>query len=172
MTENKHSYDRINLNKATLNDPSMTYGSNTSLNLIIEILGGFNAIGKKIKNVLDFLSVTEKGLPIAVLKKVQKKMQFTNRELGKVLDMSESTLQRRLKLNQKLDKKESESTIHLASVWAKGIEVFENEDDFRTWLHTKNTALGNHAPIALLHSPIGRDEIKDILCRIEFGIFS
>lgn len=171
MTENKQSYDK-EVKKNVLHEPSMAYGSFTSLNLIIEILGGVKVIGKKIGNVLDFLAVTEKGLPIAVLKKLQKKMQFTNRELGKALDMSESTLQRRLKLNQKLDKKESEGTIHLASVWAKGIEVFENEDDFRTWLHAKNTALGNHAPIALLHSPIGRDEIKDLLCRIEFGIYS
>ncbi|HNP20040.1 MAG TPA: DUF2384 domain-containing protein [Fulvivirga sp.] len=154
-------------------EPAISYGQPLgSLELITQILGGAQAIGKKIKNVLDFLTVTENGLPIAVLKKLQARLQFTNRELGKSLDMSESTLQRRLKLNQNLDKKESESAIHLASVWAKGLDVFEDEDAFRVWLHTTNTALGNNKPLDLLHSPIGRDEIKDLLSRIEWGVYS
>jgi putative toxin-antitoxin system antitoxin component (TIGR02293 family) len=157
-----------------VSEPMAIYGQPVvgSLELLTHVLGGAQAIGKKIKNILDFLDVTEKGLPIVVLKKLQKRMQFTNRELGKSLDMSESTLQRRLKLNQKLDKKESESAIHLASVWAKGIEVFEDEEMFRTWLHTKNKALGDNKPLDLLHSPIGRDEIKDLLSRIEWGVYS
>jgi len=172
MTEKNKSYDS-NLSKSTLDESSLAYQPMvSSINLISDILGGARLIGKKIKNVLDFLSVTSNGLPIAALKKLQKRMQFTNIELSNVLDMSESTLQRRLKLGQRLDKKESEAAIHLASVWAKGLEVFENDDDFRIWLHTKNSALGNNKPIELLHSPIGRDEIKDLLTRIEWGIYS
>jgi len=172
MTEKYKSYDG-NVSKGSLNEPNLSYQPMvSSINLITEILGGARIIGKKIKNVLDFLSVTDKGLPIAALKKLQKRMQFTNVELSKVLDMSESTLQRRLKSGHRLDKKESEAAIHLASVWAKGIEVFENDDDFSIWLQTKNSALASNKPIALLHSPIGRDEIKDLLSRIEWGIYS
>lgn len=170
MTENKHSYDRKISIK--VDEPAMTYGESDTLQLIIQLLGGVNAIGKKIKNMLDFLTVAEKGLPISVLQKLQKRMQFTNKEIGQTLDMSESTLQRRYKLNQKLDKKESESAIDLASVWAKGIEVFQDEEDFRVWLHTKNAALGNNKPLSFLNSPIGRQELKDLLTRIEWGIYS
>lgn len=159
--------------KNIVKEPVVIYGQPVApLDIVIEVLGGFQSIGKKISNILDFVDITEKGLPIVVLKKLQKRMQFTNRELGKTLDMSESTLQRRLKQNQKLDKKESESAVDVATVWAKGLEVFDNDEQFRHWLHTNNTALGNNKPIDFLHSPIGRDEIKDILNRIEWGIYS
>ncbi|ELR70906.1 hypothetical protein C900_03341 [Fulvivirga imtechensis AK7] len=171
MTEKKHSYERKSLAR-TVNEPAIFYGDNNTLQLIIQLLGGVNVIGQKIRNMLDFLTVAEKGLPISVLQKLQKRMQFTNREIGQTLDMSESTLQRRYKLNQKLDKKESESAIDVASVWAKGIEVFLDEEDFRVWLHTKNVALGNNKPLSLLNSPIGRQELKDLLARIEWGIYS
>lgn len=158
--------------KNSVNEPAIVYQSSGTLQLITELLGGVSIIGQKIKHMLDFLKLTEQGLPIAVLQNLQKRMKFTNKEIGKALDMSESTLQRRYKLNQKLDKKESESAIDVASVWAKGIEVFQSEEDFSTWLHTNNVALSNNKPLSLLNSPIGRDELKDMLTRIEWGIYS
>lgn len=173
MTEKKYSNER---NKTSeISDVAFSYGgvsSLSSLELITQLLGGAQAIGRKMNNILEFLALTENGLPVSTLKNLQKRMKFTNRDMGRALEISESTLQRRLKESKKLDKKESESTIQLASLWAKGLKVFEDENDFRTWLEMKNTALGNNRPIELLHSPIGREEIKEILNRIEWGIYS
>ncbi|MEQ8926051.1 MAG: DUF2384 domain-containing protein [Fulvivirga sp.] len=168
MTEYKKSND----NKSELNEPAMAYGLGiTTLDLLIDILGISN-LAKKLKNSLDLLKMAENGFPIKVLKNLQKRTQFTNRQIGIVLDMSESTVQRRIRDNQKLDKKQSESAVQLASVWVKGLEVFEDEDDFRTWLNTENQALGGNKPLALLHSSIGREEVKNVLNRIAWGIYS
>lgn len=173
MTERKYSYDKSQISKVS--DVALSYGdiSNlSSLELVTELLGGVKSIGKKINNILEFLSLTESGLPISVLKNLQGRMKFTNKDMGRALEISESTLQRRLRDGKKLDKRESENTIQLASLWARGLEVFEDENDFRTWLELKNTALGNLKPIELLHSAIGREEIKEVLNRIEWGIYS
>ncbi|MEM1002715.1 MAG: antitoxin Xre-like helix-turn-helix domain-containing protein [Bacteroidota bacterium] len=172
MKEKKYSFDSNETYQVS--DVAFNYSTSnvSSLELITQILGGAKAIGKKINNFLEFLSLSEKGLSIAVLMNLQKRMKFTNREMGKALEISESTLQRRLREGKRLDKKESESAIQLASLWAKGIEVFEDENDFRVWLEMNNTALGNNKPIELLHSPIGREEIKEVLNRIEWGIYS
>ncbi|MEM7110291.1 MAG: antitoxin Xre/MbcA/ParS toxin-binding domain-containing protein [Bacteroidota bacterium] len=170
MTEKKYSFEH---NQSELQDAEALYSAqNSSLQLITHLLGGVNTLGVKVNNMLEFLQLTQIGLPINVLKHLQKHMKLTNRDMGKVLEISESTLQRRLKRGEKLDKRESEGTVQLAEVWAKGIEVFNDEDDFRDWLRMNNTALGNYKPIDLLHSPIGRQEIKNILTRIEWGLYS
>lgn len=171
MTKKKYSNDNDNIGA---NEPSILYGYSrqSSLDLISELLGGKKTLGKRVDNILEFLNLTQRGLSITVLKALQQRMKFTNKDMGSALEISESTLQRRLKKGEKLDKRESESTFQLATLWAKGLEVFDNEDDFRTWLQTKNMALGSNKPITLLHSPIGRDEIKDLLSRIEWGIYS
>ncbi len=172
MTEKNKSYDLNQPQDNVASEPLTAYSlSPTPLQMLVEILG-LEAFSKKIKSTLDLLTLTEKGFPINVLKHLQRHTQFTNREMGKALDMSESTLQRRWKQKQNLDKRQSESAVQLASVWAKGLEVFEDEEDFRTWLHADNQALGGNKPVALLGSTIGQEEIKKVLGRIEWGIYS
>lgn len=172
MTEKNKSYEQIKNKDIVVNEPVTTFAlSQSPLQTLIHILG-LNQLSNKIKNMLDLLTLTEQGFPINVLKRLQAHTQFTNREMGRALDMSESTLQRRLRSSQPLDKRQSESAVQLASVWAKGLEVFEDEGDFRTWLHAENQALGGNRPIALLSSSIGQEEIKKVLGRIEWGIYS
>ena len=171
MTEKNKSYEQLKNEDIVVIESAESYAlSQSPLQTLVHILG-LNSLSDKIKNMLDLLILTEQGFPINVLKRLQAHTKFTNREMGKALDMSESTLQRRLKQEQKLDKRQSESAVQLASVWAKGLEVFE-EEDFRTWLHSDNKALGGNKPISILNSSIGREEVKDVLRRIEWGIYS
>jgi uncharacterized protein (DUF2384 family) len=54
-----------------------------------------------------------------------------------------------------------------------GIKVFNNEiNKFSSWLLKNNTALGNRIPNDLLETLEGRIEIKNILDKIEYGVFS
>ena len=147
------------------------YALSSSFNSILQILGGFEVLRKKIRNNFDFIRLSKEGLPIGALTSLQQKMHFTNKEFSKVMGMSESTLIRRYKSGHILDKSEAQTAIQIASIWAKGLEVFE-ADDFKHWLNTKNQALGGSKPIDLLDTPLGREQIKDLLLRIEWGIYS
>ena len=147
------------------------YSLGSTFNSILQILGGFDVFRQKIKNNFDFIRLSKEGLPIGALTSLQQKMRFTNKEFSHVMGMSESTLIRRYKTGQILDKSEAQNAIQIASIWAKGLEVFE-PDDFKHWLDTKNQALGGLKPVNLLDTPLGREQIKDLLLRIEWGIYS
>lgn len=60
----------------------------------------------------------------------------------------------------------------LTAVMAHGLAVFENEADFNHWLHSDNQALGGVQPQSLLLSGVGRAQVRGILYRIEWGMYS
>ena len=147
------------------------YSLSSTFNSILQILGGVEVLRKKIKNNFDFIRLSKEGLPIGALTSLQRRMRFTNKEFSQVMGMSESTLIRRYKSGHILEKSEAQNAIQIASVWAKGLEIFE-PDDFKHWLNTKNQALGGAKPVDLLDTPLGREQIKELLLRIEWGIYS
>ena len=143
----------------------------THLDEVIEVMGGKEVVPHIVNNSLDWIRVS-KDLSIRAVRALQDRMNFTNKEVSRFIAISESTLQRRLKEQTVLTTDEAEKTIQVATVIAQGISVFEDEDDFRDWLHIKNPALGNIKPIELMHSSIGREQIMDLLNRIEYSIYS
>lgn len=113
MEGNKNSFDSKNQNPITsVSEPMIAYNISPSPLQILANILGLDTLSVKLKNTLDLLALAEKGFPVKVIKKLQKHTRFTNREMGKVLDMSESTLQRRLREKQNLDKRQSESAVN------------------------------------------------------------
>ncbi len=92
--------------------------------------------------------------------------------MSRILSMSQSILQRRYKSKDRLSELASQIIIQLAELWTQGLDIFGNEADFRDWLMQKNLALGNRIPMQMLASPLGREHIKEVLLRIEWGIYS
>ncbi|MGB3619318.1 MAG: antitoxin Xre/MbcA/ParS toxin-binding domain-containing protein, partial [Catalinimonas sp.] len=97
---------------------------------------------------------------------------LSNRELSRLLGVSESTLLRRFQAGGALNRDEAERAWEVARVLALGLEVFEVPEDLRAWLREANTALGGREPLVLLDSTIGREEVRNLLGRIQWGIFS
>ncbi|MBC6989929.1 MULTISPECIES: type II RES/Xre toxin-antitoxin system antitoxin [Hymenobacter] len=150
----------------------MTALRKTPVANMVDLMGGGTVIPQPVHNELDLLAVAIKGLPVRALRALQQHLRFTNKEISAVLDISESTLARREQAKSPLTRDEGEKTIQLSGVLLKGLEVFENEDDFNHWLSTPNVALGNIRPKSLLSSAIGRDQVLAVLFRIEYGMYS
>ena len=55
---------------------------------------------------------------------------------------------------------------------AHGLVTFENQQDFDCWLHSEIPALGGIRPATLLATEAGRQQVRDILGRIQHGIYS
>ncbi len=144
------------------------------LDLVVNIMGGPTVIGRPMDHVLDFMALSRDGMSVGVVRAIQQRMAFTNREMSQMLDISESTLQRLFRTvgKETLKKDEAEKAYHIARVIAKGIEVFEDEGDFTEWLHTRNTALGAVKPISLMNSAIGREQLEDLLVGIQYGMYA
>ncbi len=72
------------------------------------------------------------------------------------------------KFNQTL----SEKIVSLADIYSYGYEVFEDVDRFNSWIFKPNRALGGLPPYDLLDNQYGREEIKDLIGRIDYGVYS
>ena len=144
----------------------------TPVSTMVELMGGPTVIALPIHNELDLLAAAIAGIPVRALRTLQRHLRFSNKEISAVLDISESTLARREQAQRALTRDEGEKTIQLSAVLLKGLEVFEDEEDFHHWLSTANVALGGIRPKELLSSAIGRDQVHDLLGRIEWGMYS
>ncbi|GAA4010630.1 hypothetical protein GCM10022408_23730 [Hymenobacter fastidiosus] len=150
----------------------MTAVRKTSVANMVDLMGGPAIIPQVVHNELDLLAIAIKGISVQALRALQLRLRFSNKEISAVLGVSESTLARREQANKALTLDEGEKTIQLSAVLAKGLEVFEDEGDFHHWLNTVNVALGGIRPIQLLSSAIGREQVRDLLGRIQYGHYS
>jgi putative toxin-antitoxin system antitoxin component (TIGR02293 family) len=66
----------------------------------------------------------------------------------------------------------SEKAIALMDLYRYGYEVFEDPIKFNKWVLTNNRALGNRTPLEVMDTIFGIDEIKNIITRIEYGVYS
>ena len=129
-------------------------------------------LSRPIANSLDLMRAAAAGVPVRAVRHLQAHMRLTNREMSEVMSMSESTLTRRENTQANLTRDEAEKAIQLSAVVAHGLDVFGNEPDFHKWLQLENKALGGVRPQTLLSSALGREQVREILGRIEWGIYS
>jgi len=66
----------------------------------------------------------------------------------------------------------SEKVIALKDLYSYGYEVFEDQDKFNKWIQTNNHALGDRIPLEVMDTIFGIDEVKNIITRIEHGVYS
>jgi uncharacterized protein (DUF2384 family) len=57
-------------------------------------------------------------------------------------------------------------------VYEYGYEVFEDRDKFNKWIQTNNRALGNRIPLEVMDTIFGIDEVKNVITRIDHGVYS
>lgn len=66
----------------------------------------------------------------------------------------------------------SKKILALSALYEYGYHVFEDKENFERWMYTQNRALGYQIPIDLLNTSSGINEVKEIIGRIEYGIYS
>jgi putative toxin-antitoxin system antitoxin component (TIGR02293 family) len=65
-----------------------------------------------------------------------------------------------------------ERIISIADIYSYGYSVFEDVQSFRDWVFRPNQALGGKQPFDLLDNQFGREEIKNLIGRIDYGVYS
>jgi putative toxin-antitoxin system antitoxin component (TIGR02293 family) len=128
-------------------------------------------IHQPVRNYVDLIKISREGLPARALNQLMLYLELSPAELRWLMDMSQSTFQRR-KNNKLLTTAESERLVQLYQLIHKGLEIFEDKEDFLEWLKSRNQALGDVKPMELLRSQLGIHEVSELLGRIEYGIYS
>ncbi len=119
-----------------------------------------------------FINYTHSGMPFNTFEKQSQKVPFTQNEWSNVLNLSERTFQRYKKENKKFESIYTEKILEIILLFNRGIEVFQNENNFYEWLNTPSMALGNIKPLSIIDNSFGIEAVKNELGRIEHGIFA
>lgn len=138
---------------------------------LVDILGK-KYISSTVENPFDFIHIASRGINAAVLKNFRIYFDLPRISIAHMLNISEPTLYRWTKANKSLDRNFSIKLFEIADLFLYGIEVFGNKDFFFKWLKLPNTALGGLEPQELVEIPGGVSKVKDILGRIEYGVYS
>jgi putative toxin-antitoxin system antitoxin component (TIGR02293 family) len=138
---------------------------------VSRILGGKRVLRKEIHSSLDFIELSDRGVPKSALTNLANYLGLSLRQMAQLLPISERTLQR-YRAGKLFDSAVSEQILHIAEVAAKGAEVFEDKENFLSWLNKPNPSLAREAPINLLKSRFGANLVLEELGRMEHGVFS
>lgn len=133
--------------------------------------------GKKFAKIPSEMSAFEKmeilrqGLSKSNLIELKEKSGLGYDQLANVLSVARATL-----INKKgvatFGQELSEKILSLADIYSYGYTVFGNENSFNEWVILPNNALGGIPPLQILNNQFGREEVRNLIGRIQYGVYS
>jgi putative toxin-antitoxin system antitoxin component (TIGR02293 family) len=116
------------------------------------------------------IGIIKSGITKTQLEAIKSETDFDYHTLSNLLSVSRTTLIKK-KGDEKFDQPTSERIMLLAELLSYGREVFESRERFNTWLKEPSNAMNGKAPIELLDTLYGIEEVKKVLGRIEYGVY-
>ena len=138
---------------------------------LIEILGK-KYIRAKIESPFDFITIASRGINANIILNFRNHFNISRTYAAELLNISEPTIYRWVRNNKKLERNYSVQLFELTDLFLYGSEVFEDKTNFFKWLELPNTALCGLEPKELLEVPGGVYKVKELLGRIEHGVYS
>lgn len=142
----------------------------------VEISSVTNLLGlefdkSKMLGLDPHISIAQQGLSRKAIDHLKQNTGLSYSFLADCLHINLRTLQRYAP-EQLFSQSVSERALMIADVYAKGYEVFEDQEAFQKWMQTTLPALNNQTPQQLLPSTYGINLLIMELGRIEHGIFA
>jgi putative toxin-antitoxin system antitoxin component (TIGR02293 family) len=120
---------------------------------------------------MEKMELVEEGISKSSLESLKEVADFDYDQLAQVLNVARATLINK-KSAEKFSTDLSDKIMNLADILSYGLEVFEDRSLFRSWLQKPVRALGGKKPFDLLHTSFGREEVRNLLGRIDYGVYS
>lgn len=112
------------------------------------------------------------GLAFDAVEKVKAHASLTDAEMARLLGIGEATLRRARASRATLDAPTSDRLYRLSKTLATAEEVLEGTDNAMSWMRRPQSALGGRAPLALLVTQAGADQVETLLRRIDYGVYT
>lgn len=117
------------------------------------------------------MEIVINGVSKTGLEQLKSKSALDYDRLAKMLSTTKVTLINK-KGDEKFNSSLSEKILSVADVYSYGYEVFEDEQRFNNWILSPIRALGGKAPYEIMDNQFGREEVKNIIGRIAYGVYS
>ncbi|MCF6222523.1 MAG: MbcA/ParS/Xre antitoxin family protein [Flavobacteriaceae bacterium] len=113
-----------------------------------------------------------KGIRYSFFNKIKQTAPFSDLDWSIFLNISTKSLQRYKNESNYIFKPiHSEKIIELAEVIVFGNDVFDNIQNFYSWLKSPSIVFSNMTPIELLKDSYGKEMVMEELNRIDHGVF-
>ncbi len=129
-------------------------------------------VKSKIESPYDFIHIASKGLNANVIRNFRIYFNIPLQTTARMLNVSEPTIYRWTRANKPLERNFSVKLFEITDLFLYGSEVFGGKENFFKWLNLPNTALGGMEPQELIEIPGGVSKVKDLIGRIEHGVYS
>jgi putative toxin-antitoxin system antitoxin component (TIGR02293 family) len=115
-----------------------------------------------------------RGFPVALVERLVGALQLPQHALLRIARIAPATLARRRRTpDARLSPDESDRLYQIASTFRDAVALFEGETEAAAgWLKEPAKALGGVAPIELLDTAAGAAEVRDLIGRLEHGVYS
>jgi putative toxin-antitoxin system antitoxin component (TIGR02293 family) len=120
---------------------------------------------------LEKMGLIKKGISKKELEHLKNTAALDYDQLAEALAVTRATLINKKGL-EKFSSSISEKIVSLADIYSFGYEVFEDEEKFNTWVFKPSRALGGQPPYTLLNNQFGREEIRNLIGRVAYGVYS
>ncbi|WP_353717665.1 antitoxin Xre/MbcA/ParS toxin-binding domain-containing protein [Dyadobacter sp. 676] len=117
------------------------------------------------------IDLIRKGISKNDFERFKDKAGLDYDQLANALSVARATLINK-KGNEKFNQALSERIVSLADIYSYGYEVFEDVERFNDWVFRPNQALGGQRPFDFLDNQFGREEVKNLIGRIDYGVYS
>ncbi len=151
------------------------------VNILVKDVATIYRSGNIKKNITykDFLNdkllivhSIRKGIRYSFFNKIKETAPFTDLDWSNFLNISTKSLQRYKNESNYIFKPiHSEKIIELAEVVVFGNDVFDNIQNFYSWLKSPSITFDNMTPIELLKDSYGKEMVMEELNRIDHGVF-
>jgi putative toxin-antitoxin system antitoxin component (TIGR02293 family) len=135
----------------------------------LEVLG--LAIPKAGSSADYFVFLIEKGIPKRSLERAKRATGLTYTVLAQLLSVSAKTIERK-RPSERFDDTASERLVKLAEIIAIGREALGNDEALQQWLLRPLRPLGGKRPVDFMKNMYGLELVKQLLGRIQYGVYS
>lgn len=155
-------------NTSIVSEPEVAYISNYKMDVILS-----NATEKPERQLSGFekMHIVRDGVTKKDLELLKNKADLDYTMLAKALSVTRATLINK-KRSERFGAGLSEKIVGMADLYSYGFEVFEDKERFNHWMSKPNKALGGQIPYDLIDNQFGREEVRNLIGRIDYGIYS
>lgn len=120
---------------------------------------------------MEKIRKVRQGMTKQDLEAVKESFGLDYETLARILSVAKATLFNK-KGSERFNAGLSEKIFALADLYSYGLSVFQDKIVFNNWMEQPNRALGYTRPVELLDTLIGVGEVKNLVGRIEYGVYS